>query len=210
MLTSISSTVGETACCREGGRGPSGRHPHLAAKGSAGLSRVASSAWGRCSQLIASALLAAALPALLSCGGGRGQEELNRGLLTAVIEGNTGEAKQLLERGAEIDARDEKGMTALHLAVGNSHAVTLEFLVRSGADVNAQDAHGWTALHLATFLNDTRLMTILLDGGADLFIRDEDGKTPLDIAALYQRKEAAVLLLERGGMVPSEAPPGSV
>ena len=176
----------------------------------ADLSPVASLAWRRCCLLLASALLATTFLFLFSCGGGKGREELNRELLNAVIAGNTGEAKQLLERGAEINARDEKGMTALHLAVENDHAVTLEFLLRSGADVNGRDAHGWTALHLATFLNDTRLMTILLDGGADLSIRDEDGKTPLDIAALYQRREAAILLLERGGMVPSEVPPGSV
>lgn len=205
----ISSSAGEKGRCWKQG-GPSGgldlAQVSLKRKD---LPR-SSSVWCRCRPILAAVLLTAVTAFLLSCGEETGKEELNRRLLHAVIEGNTGEAKQLLEQGADIDAHDQQGMTALHLAVENDHSVTLEFLLRSGADVNSRDVHGWTPLHLATFLNDTRHMNILLDGGADLFIRDEDGRTPLDIAALYQRKEAAVLLLKRGGMVPVEVPPGSV
>ncbi len=159
---------------------------------------------------MSAALLAASCLCFLSCGEKETAEERDRRFLHAAIEGNTGEMKQLLDRGADIDARDEKGMTAVHLVVENDHASALEFLIRSGADVNARDGHGWTPLHLAAFLNDTYLMGLLLDRGADSRIRDDDGRTPLDVAALYQRKEAAMLLLKRGGTVSGETPPGSI
>ena len=144
--------------------------------------------------------MAACLLLTTACEREKTRDELGRELINAALGGDTAEIKQLLDQGADINARDEREMTALHLAVENRHVMTLEFLLKNGADVNARDRDGWTPLHLATFLNDTRAMSMLLDGGASMDIRDRDGRNPLDIAALYQRKEAALLLLQRSGL----------
>ncbi|MCZ7644403.1 MAG: ankyrin repeat domain-containing protein [Planctomycetota bacterium] len=53
-----------------------------------------------------------------------------------------GIAKQLLEHGAELEARDGQGGTPLHTAVGWNRIATTRFLVEAGADVQACDARG--------------------------------------------------------------------
>eukprot|EP00163_Fabomonas_tropica_P024301 TRINITY_DN419_c0_g1_i11.p1 TRINITY_DN419_c0_g1~~TRINITY_DN419_c0_g1_i11.p1 ORF type:complete len:825 (-),score=156.94 TRINITY_DN419_c0_g1_i11:157-2631(-) len=44
--------------------------------------------------------------------------------------------KWLLENGAEVDATDDNGMTALHYAITRSHAHIIPLLVKAGADAN--------------------------------------------------------------------------
>ncbi len=58
--------------------------------------------------------------------------------------------KLLLEKGADIKARDKTGATALILAAGegNDHAVKL--LLKKGADADARDNEGLTALMRAS------------------------------------------------------------
>ena len=55
----------------------------------------------------------------------------------------------LLEKGADINARDIKG-TPLHWAASRGHLEVVRWLVENGADINARDEDGRTALHWAT------------------------------------------------------------
>lgn len=150
--------------------------------------------------ILIAALLTVPLVLLTGCGKAKSRDELNNELIAAAIEGNTARVKTLIDEGADINARDSKGMTPLHIAVENDSSLTVERLINLGSNVNAQDNRGWTPLHLAAFMNSTKMMTTLLDGQANVNARDNDGETPLDVAAKYRRTEAAKLLLERGGI----------
>lgn len=57
----------------------------------------------------------------------------------------------LLEGGAELEAKDRRGQTALHYAAQNSRAAAVSALVDAGANVNAADREGRTPLHWAPF-----------------------------------------------------------
>jgi ankyrin repeat protein len=60
--------------------------------------------------------------------------------------------KLLLERGADIEARNQHGDTALILAAskgGYEDATTVRLLLDRGADVGAKNNNGQTALALA-------------------------------------------------------------
>ena len=80
----------------------------------------------------------------------------------ATVEGNTDMVARLLTHGMDIEARDEHGRTALHLAVhdfpnhGNPAMVTL--LLKHGADAEARAMMGRTPRDLATDKDIIRLL----------------------------------------------------
>jgi len=52
-------------------------------------------------------------------------------------EGHIDCVQLLLESGAEVDTRNDKGATPLHLAARNGHIEVVQFLIEHHADVNA-------------------------------------------------------------------------
>jgi len=70
-------------------------------------------------------------------------------LLSAASSGDLQELKTLLDRGADIDAYDKHGDTALHLAARNNHPHVVKELLDRGANMEAQNNDGWTANDLA-------------------------------------------------------------
>ena len=94
----------------------------------------------------------------------------------------------LLARGADPNARDLRGATALHVAVifdMRDQAAT-EALLNHGADVNAKANNGDTPLHVAAFLSRPAGAATLLKAGADPNARDNLGETPLHKASAPQ------------------------
>ena len=64
------------------------------------------------------------------------------------------QAKLLLERGAEINARDTEGGTPLHYAISSNRSMEyVTFLVDLGAEINARDENGDTPLYRAILWN---------------------------------------------------------
>lgn len=57
--------------------------------------------------------------------------------------------KFLLQRGADIDARDERGDAVLHIAVRDDRLLLVKRLIDQGADVDLPDGEGRTPIELA-------------------------------------------------------------
>ncbi|KAI1059209.1 hypothetical protein LB507_003657 [Fusarium sp. FIESC RH6] len=57
--------------------------------------------------------------------------------------------KELIEAGANVNARNRAGETALHIAVRCGHKLAVKQLVNSGANVHARDAAGRSVLEVA-------------------------------------------------------------
>lgn len=85
-------------------------------------------------------------------------------------------AQILIDRGADIHARDMEGDTPLHSAASSTEPEVITMLIEAGADPNAQNKRGQTPLHLALHAEVVRP---LVEGGARQH-RDEEGRTPLD------------------------------
>jgi ankyrin repeat protein len=72
----------------------------------------------------------------------------------------------LLQHGANINARNGNGSTALILAAEHRHPKIVRILLDRGADINAVSAHGHTALFLAERHHDKEMADLLKAAGA--------------------------------------------
>lgn len=107
----------------------------------------------------------------------------------AVRGGNLPLIKLLLERGAQVDALDESGLTPLlHLSKTRSKAdpvPVLELLVAAGADVNARDENQGTLLMYFARQGKAEPVQWLLAHGADRDARNKSGKTAAQIGRMH-------------------------
>lgn len=119
-------------------------------------------------------------------------EEDAPALLHAVAAEDHESIRDLLSKGADINATDEDDRTALHIAIFTDNADVAEILIHHGADVNAT-TNSWkeTPLHDAT---TRQTIQVLVENGADVNARDLLGQTSLHKAAIRSSLPTQVLL----------------
>ena len=72
----------------------------------------------------------------------------------------------LIEKGADVNARNAGGVTALMIAAANGRADMVELLVRAGANVQVKTDRGETALSIARARGDEKVIRLLGDAPA--------------------------------------------
>ena len=126
----------------------------------------------------------------------------------------------LIRNGANVNAKDDKGRTPLHIAVGEGHMETVRALVSAGADLTARDKRRETSLHAAakgkitdyvvgkTFEQDRIIVEalpgitrFLVESGADIHAKASFGDAPLHLAASNGHTEVVQLLISLGAKV---------
>jgi hypothetical protein len=94
----------------------------------------------------------------------RGAPDQN--LIEAAKKGCPAIVSAFLAKGADIDARDPRGGTALLWAVARRVPESVRLLIAAGADLNARDRDGMTALKLARTKNLPDIVRLLEQAGA--------------------------------------------
>ena len=130
------------------------------------------------------------------------QNELNERLLGATANGlSLKEVKRCLKAGANINAADEHGNTALIHAYDKDNEEVAEFLMKNGADVNAAGRDGWTLLMLACDRGDKEMTLALIANGAYVNVVQDSSYTPLLYACAKGYKEITQVLIANGADV---------
>ena len=122
---------------------------------------------------------------------------LDRELCHAVTRGDVASTKQLLQYGADKDARNGAGAPSVWLAAANGHAAVLSELAVMGANLHVRDPSGHTALTVACVNGHAKCVSLLLWHGADCEALTK-GFTPLMYAAWQGWANCAELLLRAG------------
>jgi ankyrin repeat protein len=142
-------------------------------------------------------------------------------LLEAAARSDLIEVKNLLEIGADVNAKDKSGITALMFASADGNKDLAALLLAKGADVDAKNNNGETALDLTGYedikallrqyghstapadliyaarIGDLPTVKNYLAQGVDVNTRGSEGLTALIDAAQEGKQDVVVLLLSR-------------
>ena len=105
----------------------------------------------------------------------------------AALAGDEASVMRLLAAGADVDAKDGYGQTALMLAATHGNDGVVRVLLAQGADTDITAKYGLSALMLAVINRHVNSARQLVDAGADLSSTGSGapgfaGKTALDLA----------------------------
>lgn len=127
-------------------------------------------------------------------------------LLSAVSAEDFDEVKNLIARGAKVNAKDKNygNSTALHVAVDMGNMEIAKFLLDMGAKINARDRNRRTPLMAIDSDATPELVRMLLDHRAKINAFDAAGNTALIIAAEYENAEVLRVLLDAGANIDAQ------
>jgi ankyrin repeat protein len=144
--------------------------------------------------LLSAAFLLAASPSTESLFEAAGNDDLDK-------------VRALLERGADVNAAQGDGMTALHHAARTGNRAMAELLVGAGADLEARTRLGaHTPLHVASASGRAAVVAFLVAAGADVSALTTTGATPLHFASASGSSDAVAALLSGGAQVDPREP----
>lgn len=120
----------------------------------------------------------------------------------AAMRGDAAAVKTLITSGADVNAAQGDGMTALHWTSLNGDAETTAALLSAGAKVDLPTRLGnYTPLHLASSRGHVAVIARLLDGGSVVTAVTDTGVQPIHLAAQAGVADAVTTLLARGADV---------
>ncbi len=162
---------------------------------------------------IGGAVLLVCLGVAFACGGASGTTEetdvkvaeqaanpvADQSLRDASLEGQFDLMVAAVDDGAQIDAQDADGRTALMYAAFNGHTDCVRWLLERGAVVGARENLGRTALMFASTGPFPETVKLLLEFASNPHDADQfEAWTPLMFAAGEGQLEVVRVLLENG------------
>ena len=133
-------------------------------------------------------------------------------LILAAYNGHFAICRLLIDKGAQLEAKDSNGGTPLQYASSNGHIEIVRLLCDRGADIEASDEDGWRPLHDAARECHISVMKELIEErNADVNARMNDGATAAGVfgrgscsytpAGIAARKSISALLEAHGAII---------
>lgn len=115
----------------------------------------------------------------------------------AAAWGKSATVEWLVQAGADVNAPDPRGYTALHMAAGSSQLLCVRRLIDAGALVNIADRAGHRPIHFASRAGTVSILELLMASGASVRVRDGGDFIPLHYAAEAGKVNAVHFLLTK-------------
>lgn len=122
---------------------------------------------------------------------------MNQELIASAEKGDVDNVLKLLQDGADINATDERGRTAVMAATYNNKVETVKALIQKGADINIRDENLNNVLLYAGAEGLLDIVQLAIDSGADSKLTNRYGGTALIPAAERGHVEVVQELLTR-------------
>jgi len=113
---------------------------------------------------------------------------------------NNNKIQKLIDKGADVNAKDKNGVTALIVAIAKGKLEIFYKLYRLGAKVDAKDKNGVTALIVASAKGNEDIVEFLCNNEHDPDVNAAtiDGYTALMIASQFGHEKIVIELLKAG------------
>jgi len=134
-------------------------------------------------------------------------------MIASLRRGGSAIVGLMLAKGADVNLKDSRNLTALALAASAGDAETVNLLLAKGADPNIPSRTGATAINRAADAKQAKMLRLLLEKGVDVNNANTDSGvakhgplssvqvTPLHTAAGFGPAETVRDLLNAGGKV---------
>ncbi|NHJ87409.1 MAG: hypothetical protein FK734_18245 [Asgard group archaeon] len=119
-------------------------------------------------------------------------------LFESTYKGNLKGVQEALDKGADINEKDDRDLSVLRWAVRRNHENIVRYLLENNVDINDVSDMGWTALMEACMNGNKDLAEALILEGADVNLKTITNATALYFAAYEGHTEIVKLLLENG------------
>ena len=121
-------------------------------------------------------------------------------LIKSCSKGYINNVKLLLEKGADVEAKNDEGMTSLMFASLSGHLETLQYLHRNGAQIETKNNNGWSSIQFASWSGHLETVKYLHENGAHIE-ENINGKTSMMLASLIGCLEVVQYLHQKGADV---------
>ena len=122
-------------------------------------------------------------------------------LMTAALNGYLAICGLLIDKGAQLEAKNKIGGTPLHCAAVRGHVEIVRLLCDRGANVEARGNNGGRPLHSAAWKGHISVVKELIEErNAEVNARVDDGRTALTVANEYGKPDIAAYLVSHGGI----------
>jgi len=118
-----------------------------------------------------------------------------------IIRGEIDLLKLELEKGIDVNQKDEFGNTALHIASKRGHVEIVKLLLKYPVNINDKGLHDYTPLLYAISNRNNDLVKLLLEHKADINCQDDEGNSAIMTAVMrYRKGDTSIIeiLLEHG------------
>jgi ankyrin repeat protein len=124
----------------------------------------------------------------------------------AVMRGDLAAARTLVQKGADVNAAQVDGATALHWAVYRDDPAAVDFLLGAGAKPETANRAGATPLSMAALYGNPVVVDRLLKAGANAKALGPNGETMVMFAARNGNPQVLKLFIEAGVDVNAKEP----